>query len=326
VALQRSPGTSGPGIAIVATPVPLNTGDPYQGAIPDYWTTITIGDRGPVDREFAYAGGLTLSSSDTARLHGLSDVAITADGRLTAISDEGDLFQARLALDRTGRLVGLTGGKISALSGLDGKPLPGKLEADSEGLAILANGDRLVSFELHHRIWLYPADGGTPRAAPWPKALFPPNGGMEALAPDPTAGPDAYVVGGEESGQTWTCRVSTTCTPGPVIPKPPEFGLVAVARLPEGRTAWLLRTWDAARGNRVTLTIRDAQREVGRMDLAKPLTIDNFEGLAALPAKDGSIRFYLLSDDNFQRSQQTLLLAFDWKAVRRAPQTKKAAR
>ena len=35
-----------------------------------------------------------------------------------------------------------------------------------------------------------------------------------------------------------------------------------------------------------------------------------------LPAKDGSVRFYLLSDDNFQSSQRTLLLAFDWKPAR----------
>jgi hypothetical protein len=269
-----------------------------------------------VDREFAYAGGLALSSPDTSRLHGLSDMAVTADGRLTAISDEGDLLQARLVLDRAGRLVGLTGGRISALTGLDGKPLQGKQDADSEGLAVLANGDRLVSFEQRHRIWLYPANGGKPRAAPSPNADFPSNGGMEALGVDPATGPDAYVVGGEESGQTWTCRVSAPCIRGAVVPKPPEFGLVAATRLPEGRTAWLLRGWDPVRGNRITLTIRDAGQEVGRMDLAKPLTIDNFEALAAVPAKDGSIRFYLLSDDNFQSIQRTLLLAFDWKATK----------
>ena len=43
---------------------------------------------------------------------------------------------------------------------------------------------------------------------------------------------------------------------------------------------------------------------------------DPFEAIAAVPAKDGSVRFYLLSDDNFQSSQRTLLLAFDWKPAR----------
>lgn len=300
-ALPTAPLAAGPAIAVAAALVPLNPADPAQDRIGD----------------FRYAGGLALSSADTARFHGLSDMAIRNGVDLTAVSDEGDLLKARLMLDKTGRLVGLEGARISALPGLDGKPLQGKLESDSEGMALLANGDMLTSFEQRHRIWLYPADGSPPREAPAPDASFPANGGMEALGPAPDLGPDVYLAGGEESGQTWTCRLSAGCTPGPVIAKPPEFGLVAVTRLPQGRTAWLLRAWDPVRGNRVILTVQDAQgAEVGRLDLARPLTIDNFEAVAAVPAKDGAVRFYLLSDDNFQSSQRTLLLAFDWTPAR----------
>ncbi|MES2894962.1 MAG: esterase-like activity of phytase family protein [Pseudomonadota bacterium] len=297
VTLPASPVPAGPGITIVATAVALNPQEPGQDRV----------------GAFRYAGGLVLSSPDTARFHGLSDLAIGAGGAVTTVSDEGDLIKARLVLDKTGRLVGLTDGRVSALTNPDGKPLQGKQEGDSEGLAVLPNGDLLVSFEQRHRIWLYPAAGGAPRPAPAPQAAFPDNGGLEALGPDAAAGADAYVAGAEESGQTWTCRVSTTCVPGPVIAKPPEFGLVAVTRLPQGRTAWVLRAWDPVRGNRVSLVVRDDKTEVARMDLARPLTIDNFEAVAAVPARDGTIRFYLLSDDNFQSSQRTLLLAFDWK-------------
>ncbi|MBS0489738.1 esterase-like activity of phytase family protein [Phenylobacterium sp.] len=300
-ALPTAPLAAGPAIAVAAALVPLNPADPAQDRIGD----------------FRYAGGLALSSADTARFHGLSDMAIRNGVDLTAVSDEGDLLKARLMFDKTGRLVGLEGARISALPGLDGKPLQGKLESDSEGMALLANGDMLISFEQRHRIWLYPADGSPPREAPAPDASFPANGGMEALGPAPDLGPDVYLAGGEESGQTWTCRLSAGCTPGPVIAKPPEFGLVALTRLPQGRTAWLLRAWDPVRGNRVILTVQDAQgAEVGRLDLARPLTIDNFEAVAAVPAKDGAVRFYLLSDDNFQSSQRTLLLAFDWTPAR----------
>lgn len=300
-ALPAAPLPAGPAIAITASPVPLNGADLAQDRIGD----------------FRYAGGLALSSADTARLHGLSDMAVRSGVNLTAVSDEGDLFKARIVLDKAGRLVGLEDGRISALAGLDGKPLQGKLESDSEGMALLANGDMLISFEQRHRIWLYPADGSPPREAPAPDAKFPPNGGMEALGPAPELGADAYVAGGEESGQTWTCRLSSGCTPGEVIAKPIEFGLVAVTRLPQDRTAWLLRAWDPVRGNRITLTIQDAGgAEVARMDMARPLTIDNFEAIAAVPAKDGSVRFYLLSDDNFQSIQRTLLLAFDWTPAR----------
>ena len=80
--------------------------------------------------------------------------------------------------------------------------------------------------------------------------------------------------------------------------------------------AWLLRAWDPVRGSRNTLVIHDAGGEIARMEMARPLTVDNYEGLAVIPAKDGSVRFYLLSDDNFQSSQRTLLLAFDWKPAR----------
>jgi hypothetical protein len=49
------------------------------------------------------------------------------------------------------------------------------------------------------------------------------------------------------------------------------------------------------------------------MDMAAPLTVDNFEGVAAVSRSDGGVRFYLLSDDNGDASQRTLLLAFDWQ-------------
>lgn len=295
-ALPPAPVAAGPAVAITATPVPLNPTDPAQSQI----------------GVFRYAGGLVLSSAATARLHGLSDMAIIDRTKLTAVSDEGDLLKARIVLDAAGRLTGLADARLSALPGEDGKPLPGKLEADSEGLALMGNGDLLVSFEQRHRIWLYPATGGPPRPAPSPQADFPANGGMEALGPDPFAGPDAYVAGGEESGQTWACRLSAACTPIFVVPKPQEFGLVALARLSATRTAYLLRAWDPIRGSRITLAIRDGDHEIGRLDLARPYTVDNFEALAATPGPNGATRFYLLSDDNFQSSQRTLLLAFDW--------------
>ena len=97
----------------------------------------------------------------------------------------------------------------------------------------MANGDRLVSFERRDRIWLYPRAGGPPHPVPMPGASFPPNGGMEALAVDPEGGADAYLVGAEVSGDTWTCHlVSALCTKGPSVEKSEEFGLVAIKRLP----------------------------------------------------------------------------------------------
>ncbi|WP_201721669.1 hypothetical protein [Caulobacter sp. B11] len=63
--------------------MPLNGADPTQGSV----------------GRFVYAGGLAVTSPDTSRLHGLSDLKINAEGALLAVTDDGDLFEARLVLD-----------------------------------------------------------------------------------------------------------------------------------------------------------------------------------------------------------------------------------
>ena len=258
-------------------------------------------------------GGVVLTSSQTDQLHGLSDLEMTGTDRLTAVGDLGVLLDARLVLDEAEQLVGLTDGSLTLLIGEGGEPLSDKVDADAEGLALLPNGDRLVSFERRDRIWLYPAAGGPPRPVAAPEVSFPLNGGMEALAADPEAGADAYVVGAEVSGDTWTCRVSSTrCIKGPSVDKPEGLGLVAITRLPRMQTAYLLRGFDEVRGARISLQIFRSGNMIARMDLAPPMTIDNYEGLAAVPRDDGGVRFYLMSDDNALAFQRTLLLAFDW--------------
>jgi hypothetical protein len=287
-------------ITVRATPVPFDRDDPardHQG-------------------RFTYAGGFALTSPDTARLHGLSDLKVWPDGRFLSVSDEGDVVEGSLKLDAAGRLAGVADAKLYPLVGEDGRPLPalGKNEADSEGIAELADGQRLVSLERDDRILLYPKGGGLPRRAPKPDAVFPFNLGMEALDADPQAGPDAYVVGAEASGQTWICHLSSGCAESEHVPKSEEAGLSAVAMLPDGGRAYLLRAFDPLRGVRVTLRIVDAGGATrDELRLAPPLSVDNFEGLAARPGQEGAIRFYVISDDNFSRFQRTLLLAFDWK-------------
>lgn len=44
--------------------------------------------------------------------------------------------------------------------------------------------------------------------------------------------------------------------------------------------------------------------------LTPPETVDNFEGLAIAPGSDGGVFVFLLSDDNFNSLQRTLLLSF----------------
>ena len=281
---------------IQTTAVPLNPEDPSQTAV------------GP----FTYAGGVVLTSTQTDQLHGLSDIEITGPDRMTVVTDDGILVTARLVLDNGGRLTGVNDVRLEPLTGRDGKPLA-REAADSEGLAVLRNGDRLVSFERQHRIWLYPGRGGSPRPVPQPEATFPRNGGMEALAADPDAGRDAYVVGAELTGETWSCRISTRCIAAQTVDRPAGMGLVALRRLAGGRTAVLMRAFAQTTGSRNSLAILRANAVEAQLDLARPLTVDNFEGVAAVARPKGVVRFYLVSDDNGFATQRTLLLAFDWR-------------
>lgn len=283
-------------IRIDTAPVPLNPRTPSEARLGD----------------FVYAGGLVLTSSDTDQLHGLSDLDVTPANRLTAVTDTGFLVEARLELDSAGRLTGLADGRLTPLVELDGSMPAEKTEMDAEGLALLPNGDRLVSFEVRDRVWLYPATGGRPRPVPSPPVAFPINTGLEALTLDPDTAPDAYRVGDEEHGNTWSCRISGTCVKGQPVELPPGYALVSMRRFRGGSTAYLLRAFDLRRGNRSSLRIYRDGKVAGQLDLALPLTLDNYEGVAALPRADGSVRLYLVSDDNARAFQRTLLVAFDW--------------
>ncbi len=272
----------------------------------------------PTADTFRYAGGLALTSPDTSRFHGLSDLVVEPDGRFVAVSDDGDLVKGRINLDPQGRLAGLSEVALAPLTGLDGRPLSGaKTDSDAEGLAIWPNGDMMVSFERNHRVWLYPAKGGPPRPISHPDTPFPDNDGMEALALDPVAGRDAYLVGREDTRETWTCRVTGGCTPFLRPGLDTEGKLVAARPLPKDRWAFLLRDFNPIAGATIRILITD--RAGSRLDLhtiTRPATVDNFEGLAALPRPDGSVRFYIISDDNFSPAQRTLLMAFDWRPAK----------
>jgi hypothetical protein len=59
--------------------------------------------------------------------------------------------------------------------------------------------------------------------------------------------------------------------------------------------------------------IRPGSSLGGRLvaEFAPPVTLDNYEGIAAVPDRGGEVRIYLASDDNFDHVQQrTLLLEF----------------
>ena len=99
---------------------------------------------------------LDIASSEArvGDITGLSDVDLLDDGRLLAITDQGDFVWLDLADDG----VTPTRARIAPLQNAAGEPLRGKQEGDSEDLAY-NDGLALVSFERDHRVLAFDIAG-----------------------------------------------------------------------------------------------------------------------------------------------------------------------
>ena len=124
-------------IALTVSAVPLQGMNPSRKAIGD----------------LIFVAGFHLVSTDK-RFGGLSDVDLLDDGRLLAITDQGDFVWLDLADDG----VMPTRARIAPLQNAAGEPLRGKQEGDSEDLAY-NDGLALVSFERDHRVLAFDIAG-----------------------------------------------------------------------------------------------------------------------------------------------------------------------
>lgn len=272
-----------------------------------------------------WRGGIEITSP-SSRFGGLSGLLVSADGaRLLAVSDTGRWWTAGLRYDGEGRLIGLEDGRMARLRDLDGDALSKKRWRDAESLAELADGSILVSFEHKHRIWRYGADGGPlstpPTAWPKPKGLgdAPDNSGLEALAAladdDLLALTEDQENGTGKVGYLWRGGAWSRLT---YLPEA-NFKPTGASRLPGSDDLLVLeRAYSLLGGVRVRLVrlaagdIRAGAALRGE-ELARwnqSLTIDNFEAVATRRGPDGETLVYLLSDDNFNQLQRTLLLMF----------------
>ncbi|WP_296814955.1 esterase-like activity of phytase family protein [Brevundimonas sp.] len=290
-------------VAVTTTPVPLNAPALEDGS-----------------GALVYAGGVEIRSGFN-RLHGLSDIDFAADGlSFWSIVDEGLLVRGRIVLGADGRLASVEGVEVRPLEDPDGQPLIPKYLADAEGMALTPEGDLLVSFERQHRVWRYDPDTGA-----WlgerviPDHAFTENDGMEGIAA--AREPGVWWATGENGGW-WRCRLDacdTIMSPPTAAPGEDALRVTSLDANPVADTLFVLeRAYHASRN---TNTIRISQlhgADQSRSDpwerlaeFTAPATVDNFEGIAAVRRPDGGVRLYILSDDNFNESQRTLLMAFD---------------
>ena len=270
-----------------------------------------------------FLGGLDLRS-DEAAFGGLSGLSVTADGRLTAVTDRGHWFTARIVRNRDGRLVDLVDGALGPLLDTKGWPVSGEWR-DAEALERLPGGDWLVSFEGRHRVWRYAAEivglQGRPAPFPTPKgiAAAPLNGGLEVLTPLPDG---RILMLAESLKRTGGSRAGWLVGDGKIealgYRTARDFKPTDAAVLPNGDVLVLSRYFKLLGGFKARLErIPAAAIEAGAVlkgellaRFAPPLTVDNFEGVAVARDADGATLVYILSDDNFHFLQRTLLLLF----------------
>lgn len=253
-------------------------------------------------------------TSDNSNWGGISGLDYSETGALVALSDRGVLFDLPL---NDGTLK--QEASLSYLLNAEGKHLSGKRQKDSEGLA-LYKGAALISFERDHRIDLYDIETCGAAARPASVAILPdrrdgkkidPNRGAEALAVS-AAGKISFAF--EQPGAQSTPLGILGASGDPVFlaaraSTPLAYALVgrehATRSTGDEITADLLRSYDPLRGLRALLRVGETQ-----ISLAPPAPIDNFEGVALQPNEDGSVTAWIISDDNFQTDQRTLLFAF----------------
>ena len=308
LALLVAHPTAAEPLALAARPVPLHAGDPERTRV----------------GALLYRGGLELTSSD-GRFGGLSGLLVSEDGgRMTAVTDQGHWVTARLLYDAAGRLNGVAEAEIGELHGPGGAHLHGKSDRDSESLTRLPGGAIVTAFERNHRLWRYPAGArpltGQPLPLPAPAALkaLRSNSGIEALATLSDGALFALAEGRREAAESpaylrrdgaWT-ELSYRRHGG--------FRPTGATRLPGGDLLVIERSFNIIDGVAARLR-RIAARTIvpgARLDgtaiavLRPPLTVDNLEGVATRRTAAGETLIYLVSDDNFNLLQRTLLLLF----------------
>lgn len=273
----------------------------------------------PIEQGLSFAGGWILAS-DHEGFGGFSGLVVDGDaGSLVAISDKGDWWQA--PFDVVGALPPGTGSMRNYTFGA----IADKEDLDAESL-IRFQGGYLVAFEQNHRLEFLTEVGGKPSP---PSGLanidfsgVSNNSGMEAIAFLPSGSLLAFTERGlDTSGRLKAWLVSDDSVTDLYFAPPANFAPTDAAVLPNGDVLVLLRKYSAVEGVAVKVMHVEATgispgavlagREILHLTPEGP--VDNMEGLDVVTLADDKVRLVMISDDNFNPLQRTLLMMFDYK-------------
>lgn len=277
--------------------------------------------------------------SDNSDFGGISALVALKDGRFVGVSDAGALIGFGLTNDtRIDRPF------IAALPGAFGDKVTYK-DRDSEGIAYdPASGRIWVSYEHSHSIRRFPPSLARVDGLVRPKAMreWPSNKGTEALVRLADGRFLAFAEGGAEVGAEDGVYPAIAFSGDPVEPgttsfafryRPAEdYRITDGTMLPDGRLLLLERRIGFPQGFTAKLLLLDPasiRRDVTVSGdviatLEPPLLVDNMEGIA-ITDEGGRTIIWLVSDNNFNAIQRTLLMKFALELPDKNPANKKPA-
>lgn len=285
-----------------------------------------------------FVGGYQLEGS-RPEFGGFSGLVVEEGCRLVAVSDRGFWWQQPIAQSAEGLVEPAGKGRMGPLYDFDGRVPEGKERRDAEEMTEWPGG-QLVTFEGEHRIAFYrAARHGRPEvpavAESRPRKLKVPveldelheNGGLEAMT---RLQDGRLLIFSEEQrdreglGLLWVGQPSNGLWRRLKLELFEDFVPTSAATLPGGDVLLLERSYTESRG------VRGRVRRLAQADFATapgaarapiagkeilrlepPEAVDNFEGIEVVPMEDGRVFFLLLSDDNYSKTQRTLLLQFE---------------
>jgi hypothetical protein len=274
-----------------------------------------------------FRGGLELSS-DHPNFGGISAIAVTADGeRFLAVSDRGRWLRGRIVAvgERPLRVVDA---EMAPILGTDGRPIGARGWYDTESLTE-DGGTVYVGIERVNRIlkFDYGRDGllapGQPINLPAGVRQLSRNKGLEALFYVPRGALAGTLIGISEMDLDSAGNIRGFLIGGPApgsfsLVRHDDFDVTAAALAPDGDVIVLERRFTFFRGAGMRMRkIPLASFKPGAVlegavlfEADRSFAIDNMEGLAIHRNARGEIILTLISDDNFNPLQRTILLRF----------------
>ena len=279
-----------------------------------------------------WRGGVELQS-DSMQFGGLSGIAFTdPEQRVAFVSDQGWFVSGQLIYDESGIVRELVGVQVEAIQNSKGDALPRAYVRDAEAIAPITRNGTIaavrVGFENLTRVADFELTDGRPggpaREVDIPQWMtdLRTNDSLEAvcIAPDasPVAGSTMLITEGDETpeGNLAAFMRGNRDRGDFSIVKAQGVNPTDCAFLPNGDMLLLERGTGLFGFVMQVRRIAAAEIKPGAAITGEVIltgsggSIDNMEGIAVHTAPDGETRFTIVSDNNFNDWERTLLLEF----------------